>query len=63
MDRQNHFVLTVLSLLLLGVIALRPHAFHPKPEEERVCKLLHGKMDCFFKQTGHKVNHQIEVPI
>jgi hypothetical protein len=63
MDRQNHFVFTVIALFLFGVIALRPDALHPKPEEERVCKLLRGKMDCFFKQTGHKVNHRIEMPL
>lgn len=62
MNIKVHFFVTIVSLLFLGVIAVKPEALHRANGEERSCRMMKGKMDCVVKNTGYQINYVGEVP-
>ncbi len=49
MSLKVHYLMTLFSLILLGVLLLRPNALLIVQKEGRVCKLYRAKVDCVVK--------------
>jgi hypothetical protein len=62
MQKNIHFIMTASALMCFGIIAVKPEALTKIQNEERVCKLNRGKMDCYFKYTNYRINHVSDIP-
>ena len=61
MKIKIHFLVTLGALFFLGVIIKTPDNYRPAQNDERNCKLIKGKMDCFYKYTENRINKNSEV--
>jgi hypothetical protein len=61
MTMKNHFLITALSLLFLGLLLAKPGSLFSDDREQRTCKVVKGKMDCFYKYSQYRINANHEV--
>ncbi len=60
MNIKVHYLITLCALFFLGVLISNPNKVN-SGENERSCKLVKGRMDCFNKFTEYKINNNTEV--
>lgn len=60
MDFKNHFFLTFVALLSLGVMAIKPGNTFRQGGDQRECKHLKGKVECSRQVEEYKINHSSE---
>lgn len=67
MNARVHYLLTILSLLFLGLIATKPDVLRREKFAMRVCKEHKGKIDCKNQSLENRIqmtfNKQINWPI
>ena len=61
MNIKVHYLVTLCALFFLGVIVTKPGQLIPNEKSERTCKLMKGKMDCFYKYSEYRINANYEV--
>lgn len=59
MDFKNHFFLTFVALMFLGVLAVKPGNVLYSVKDDRECKIMRGKMDCDIKHYEYEMNDAI----
>ncbi len=62
MDKQIHYLVTLISLMFLGFLVMKPVTSNFN-QEDRVCKLNKGKMDCSHKDVEYRFNDTAKVVI
>lgn len=60
MNIKVHYLVTICALFFLGVIISSPNSTIRSPDE-RSCKMVKGRMDCFYKYSEYKINKNNEV--
>lgn len=60
MNIKLHYIVTIIALFFLGMMVKNSKS-QPMQNAERSCKVSKGKMDCFFKYTGNRINKNSEV--
>jgi hypothetical protein len=60
MNNKLHYIVTFSALFFLGLIIQNPGPT-PTQNAERECKIVKGKMDCFYKYTENRINKNSEV--
>lgn len=51
-----HIILTLLALFFLGFNFVQPGFLQRLQGEDRTCRLIKGRMDCYSKITEYKIN-------
>lgn len=57
MDLKNHFFITALALICLGLIGIKPGNKFRHVNEVRDCQVLRGKIECSNQITEYKMNN------
>lgn len=60
MNIKLHYFVTFCALFFLGLIIKSPTPAHTQ-NAERSCKIVKGKMDCYYKYTEYRINKNSEV--
>ena len=60
MNTKLHYLVTFSALFFIGMIIKNP-APAPAQNAERACKIIKGKMDCYYKYTENRINKNTEV--
>jgi hypothetical protein len=60
MNIKLHYFVTFSALFFLGLILSSPVP-GPAQNTERECKVIKGKMDCYYKYTEKRINKNTEV--
>lgn len=61
MNMKFHYMMTFLALIFLGLVITHPRHLTSPNLPERSCKMMKGKMDCFYKYTEYRINKNNEV--
>lgn len=61
MNKKIHYLITFGALIFLGMLITNPRTSSTSPTEERTCKMIKGRMDCFYKYTDYRINTNSEV--
>lgn len=61
MELKLHYLVTLCALFVLGIIVAKPGKLLPTNAGERTCKMIKGKMDCFYRYTEYRINSNAEV--
>ncbi len=61
MNIKVHYLITLCALFFLGAIIVNPNFRNSPRHEERSCKLIKGKLDCYNKFSEYRINKNTEV--
>lgn len=61
MNIKVHYLITLCALFFLGAIIVNPSIRTKTQIEDRSCKLIKGKVDCYNKYSEYRINKNTEV--
>lgn len=61
MNIKVHYLVTLCALFFMGVLIKNPGLNRPTQDEERVCKMVKGRMDCLYKYSDYRINKNSEI--
>ena len=61
MKIREHYLVTLIALISIGVLIKNPGMNKPTQDQERVCKMNKGRMDCLYRYTDYRINKNSEI--